>query len=134
MAKVKLSPEKEFIIREIAVMYENDFPMYDWLRVDWYNNFASKRARGVWDKEKAIQGLYNNVVPKFVKIYMNEFYGEPFRLTPEEKRIVAEDILEYMMEDLELKKVKKGSKNYKREHKWYNPSRENFWHVWRKYV
>ena len=114
-SKTKFSPQEQWDMEEFVLFFENDYAFHLWLTVDWYNTLAVKRARGVWDKEKAVDAMYNNVVPVITKIY-NKKFGDSrkLRFTPAAKRVLAEALLSYIMEE-GLKNVRKGMKNYKRE-------------------
>lgn len=115
MNSTKFSPQEKWDIEEFILFFENDYTFHLWLTVDWHNNLAAKRARGTWDKEKAVDAMYKYVVPVITKVYNKKFAdSRKLKFTPAAKRVLAEAVLRYIMDE-GLKNVRKGMKNYKRE-------------------
>jgi len=99
-------------VNELILMMHNEYPAYAHLSYDWYNLYGKKIAGGKFDKQKAIDGLVNNYVPRLAK-YVRKNYGTeivPPRLTIDQKTEVAKDALEHLMELFKYDGVKKGAK------------------------
>lgn len=90
------------LAKELCMWAENDYKLYKLLSVEWYNNFARKIGRGVFDKQKAIEGLARNYVPKVAQSYSKE-NRRPLRVSAATKLAVAKYLMnEVLIEDLSL--------------------------------
>ena len=96
-------------VRELVLYSENDSACYQ-RYLALFENYAKKKKRGVFNKEKAIKGIVNIYIPFCARKYRKDFGGFP-RLTHADKMYMAKDYVFWgMWENQGLKHIKKARK------------------------
>mgnify|MGYP003114774217 CR=1 FL=1 len=104
----------KILVRELELFGDNDSACYKKLMAI-NENYALKRKRGVWNKEKAIKGLTNLYSPFVVSRYRKEFgLGT---VSKEDKRALAKETYKTLWDDYGLKNIKKARKVKKKKRK-----------------
>lgn len=106
MAKRFYSIDKD-AIREIELFANNTSDFYFKGVIPLLENYVKKKAKGTFDKQKALKG-YENLIPYATRLYQKEF-GDLMRFNPEERKIISKDFYEYY-EDLMKEMFKKAKK------------------------
>ena len=92
MAKRFYSIDKD-AIREIELFANNTQEFFFKGVIPLLENYAKKKAKGTFDKKKALKG-YENLIPYATRLYQKEF-GDLMRFNPEERNIISKDFYEY---------------------------------------
>jgi len=100
----------EQLVRELSLHSDNDARIYNSRVVPTIKNYARKQDRGVFEKERAIDGIRNNIVPDVVASYNRE-YGTNFRLNKEEKDALAREIYDSMKDEIKDNRKVQSSSN-----------------------
>lgn len=91
--------------RELALFLENDFPTYKSFITPYAVNLARKKLKGQFSKEKALQGLVNQV-PRFKQRYERENGVKLGTMDMATKKAFAKEFYEGM-EELVKENVKR---------------------------
>lgn len=107
--------------RELVMVTENTEGWIYLLEGPFYNYIAEKRSKGTYDAAKVAVYLRNNFVRPAIRHYKRmhkgwtkeDFAEEPHRdmriLTEADELSIAREFRDQLLDDYELKKVRKGS-------------------------
>ena len=111
MATKRPQTVDKVMAREIELFADNEYKLYQKLQAI-HTNYALKRKRGVWDKEKAIKGLVTMYVTPAITEYRRQFgLGSVNSAT---KTAIAKEVYKYLWVDMGLKNVKKAKPKKKK--------------------
>ena len=104
----------KILVRELQLYSENDQACYKKLMAI-NENYALKRKRGVWNKEKAIKGIVNLYCNFCIAKYRRDFgIG---KVSQADKMYWAKDVYSELWNDYGLKNIKKARKIKKKKRK-----------------
>lgn len=93
-------------LHNIMLYIHNDRALNYHLWSNWYNTYAKKKKRGVFDREKAIKGLitFVNQAIKYAKKRYHDDYG---KVSMHDKKLLAEYALR-VLNEWGLRNIRKG--------------------------
>lgn len=94
------------LVHELAWYGHDNKVLRENLYYEWYNNYGRKKSKGLFDKEKAIDGIAKSYVPKVIQTYRKDFgLG---RVNADEKKAIAKEFFNDLWGEYGLKEVKAG--------------------------
>lgn len=112
---------REDAARELILVTENTEGWIYLLEGPFFDYFAEKRAKGTYDAAKAVVYLRNNFVRPAIRHYKKQHKGwtkadfeeQPWRdmrnLTEADENRIARYFRDVLLDDYDLKKIRKGS-------------------------
>lgn len=90
----------EYQVREAILWAENDLPLTIHLDFDFYNNFAKKKMKGVYNRDSAIKFLNSYFFPRIMHRYLIETGNKTlYGMNKEEKTQVSDYLLRQLEEE-----------------------------------
>ena len=103
------------LARELALYARNDSHIYQSRIEPFIVNFIRKKVRGVFNKQRAIEGLANNLAKDVQRAYLREFFERTLPIMSHNDKIAfGEEMLDEMEEIIrgysKLLKIRKGKR------------------------
>jgi hypothetical protein len=83
---------------DLAIFIDNTRNLSE-IKAAFRVNYSKKKAKGIYNRELALKGIRNNLIPEAAKVYSKEFGGLPTVNFPTESRNRAAEMVLQSIED-----------------------------------